>query len=516
MDRVLGAVFGKASWDGWRVVLAAIFGLPMSEAQAETYRALTGRTAVPTHQAREVWLIVGRRAGKSFISALIAIFQTCCRTYTLAPGERGVFMVIAADRKQARVVRRYIRALLYLSPVLRQLIAPEGDTVGSKGETQNSIFLTNGLVIEIHTATSSAVRGYTVVGAICDEIAFWPTDDAAHPDTAILGALRPAMATVPEALLLLLSSPYARRGELWRAYQRYFGQDDGRVLVIQAPTLTLNPTVPQDVIDQAYEDDPVAAAAEYGAEFRRDVETFIDRDVLDGAVMADRHELRPVAGVRYVAFVDPAGGSGGDAFTLAIAHQADEGRVVLDLVREQRPPFSPEATVEEFARAVQNFGLTEVTGDRYAGEWPREQFRKHGITYAVSERVKSDIYRDFLPLMNSSCVELLAVPRLVAQLAGLERRTARGGKDSIDHAPKQHDDLANAAAGACVLAQPQYSNVPYTIPVYGAGYGGGSRPFYTPDQQKLLARLATFGDELYDNDPIARDMKARGVVPIIR
>jgi len=32
----------------------------------------------------------------------------------------------------------------------------------------------------------------------------------------------------------------------------------------------------------------------------------------------------------------------------------------------------------------------------------------------------------------------------------LERRTAQGGRDSIDHPPGAHDDLANAAAGALV------------------------------------------------------------------
>jgi hypothetical protein len=33
---------------------------------------------------------------------------------------------------------------------------------------------------------------------------------------------------------------------------------------------------------------------------------------------------------------------------------------------------------------------------------------------------------------------------LAAQLCALERRTSRGGRDSIDHAPGAHDDLANA------------------------------------------------------------------------
>jgi len=96
-------------------------------------------------------------------------------------------------------------------------------------------------------------------------------------------------------------------------------------------------------------------------------------------------------------------------------------------------------------------GIGLVHGDRYAGEWPREQFLKRKVEYKPSERVKSDIYRDALPLLNSGRVQLLDNKRLIAQLHGLERRTARGGKDSIDHGPGRHDDVANAAAGALVF-----------------------------------------------------------------
>lgn len=87
-----------------------------------------------------------------------------------------------------------------------------------------------------------------------------------------------------------------------------------------------------------------------------------------------------------------------------------------------------------------------------AGEWPREQFSKRKITYAPAEKPKSDLYRDMLPLLNSGRVQLLDNRRLLTQLHGLERKTARGGRDSIDHGPGRHDDVANACAGAIVLA----------------------------------------------------------------
>src|SRR5207253_2527007 len=100
-----------------------------------------------------------------------------------------------------------------------------------------------------------------------------------------------------------------------------------------------------------------------------------------------------------------------------------------------------------------SYGLTSVTGDRYAAEWPVERFQVHGILYMASERVRSEIYLATLPLLNSQRCELLDNARLLKQLLDLERRTSRSGRDTIDHAPNGHDDLINAAAGALVLAQ---------------------------------------------------------------
>ena len=344
--------------------------------------------------------------------------------HILAPGERGVLMIIAADRRQAQVVKRYVSALLQAVPMLAALV---------EHETRESIVLTTGVTIEIHTASFRAIRGYTCLGAICDEIAFWRTDDSANPDTEILNALRPAMATVPGALLLGISSPYARRGELYRAYRDHFGQDDDPVLVWQADTRAMNPTVPNRVIDQAYAEDDAVASAEYGAQFRRDIESFVSREAIEAAVVPDRVELPPVSDVNYVGFVDPSGGSL-DSMTLGIAHREDD-RAVLDALREVTPPFSPESVVKEFAAFMKTYGISRVRGDRYGGEWPREQFRKYGTEYDICDTSKSDLYGELLPALNSGRVALLDHTRLRAQLAGLERRTTRSGKDSVDHAP---------------------------------------------------------------------------------
>jgi hypothetical protein len=145
----------------------------------------------------------------------------------------------------------------------------------------------------------------------------------------------------------------------------------------------------------------------------------------------------------YTAFCDGSH----DSFTLAIGHK--EGKTaVLDVIRERRPPFSPEGVVEEFCAVLRQYSIYLVRGDKYAGQWPAEQFGKRGVTYEPCERTKSELYQDLLPLINSKQAALLDLPILQRQLVGLERRTARGGKDSIDHAPGAKDDVANVVAGA--------------------------------------------------------------------
>ena len=151
-----------------------------------------------------------------------------------------------------RVIFRYIRALLTDVPMLARMI---------KREASELFDLSNGVSIEVATASYRSIRGYTIVAALCDEIAFWPTDDSAQPDYEILDAIRPGMATIPGALLLCASSPYARRGALWTAHRQHFGRDGSPILVWQADTRTIVSTVSKYVIAAAEERDPASAAA---------------------------------------------------------------------------------------------------------------------------------------------------------------------------------------------------------------------------------------------------------------
>jgi hypothetical protein len=429
------------SWRAWRTLLIAANGERLTPAERTLFTALTGRDKEPGQRVEELIAVVGRRGGKSRSLATLASYLAALCKHNLVPGETGVVLLIAPDTKQATIALNYAVAIFEQSPILKQLIARQ---------TADTLELTNGISIEVRSSSFRRLRGPTYVAVIADEAAFYYSDEySSNADIEILNAVRPGLATT-RGFLIIASSPYAKRGVLWEAHRKHYGKEgDALILVAQGTSRDFNPSLPQSVIDRALERDHASASAEYLAQFRNDLEAFVPYEVVASCI-GDYHEQAPLTQhAPYYAFVDPSGGSS-DSFTLAISHRDGE-RFVIDALREVKPPFSPESVIDEFATLVRSYGIARVVGDRYAGEFPREQFRKRGIHYAVSEKPKSDLFRDLLPLLNSGRIVLPKSDRLINQLTGLERRTSRAGKDSIDHGPGQHDDIANAVAGAADL-----------------------------------------------------------------
>ena len=388
--------------------------------------------------------------GKSRILALIGIYLAifCDWRRHLSVGEVGTVLILAASKDQARVIFRYVSGMLNNTPMLAKFV---------KRETADTIELSNGLEIRIVAASFRTSRGTTTIAILADETAFWWNDEsAAEQDIEIMRALKPSTLTVPGARIMIASSPYAKRGLLWKEYRRLYGKEAPGELAWQAETTAMNPTVPQSEIDAELEKDREAARAEYLAQFRDDLESYLAREAIDAVVLQGVREIAPKAGIRYVGFVDAAGGSGGDSMTLGIAHYEHEngGLTVLDALREVKPRFSPEAVVSEFAAVLKAYRIVQVHADRWGGAFVAESFQRHGITLKAAEQTKSELYSALLPLINSNKCRLLDHDRAINQLAQLERRVGRGtGRDSIDHPPGGHDDVSNALAGAIVSAK---------------------------------------------------------------
>lgn len=491
---LVGPSWAEPSWTAWRAFLGALFGEELTAEELAYYHECTGLTQPPVvgEPRKEAWLPIGRRGGKSRILALIAVYMAAAIDWSprLAPGERGFVVVLAAQRKQAQAIMGYVKATLAhrkLAPLVTD-------------DLTESVALVNGVTIEVVTASVSAVRSRTVVTALCDEIAFWRSDEAsANPDVEILNAIEPAMATIPEAMLLAASSPYAKRGALWETFKRYYGvevenlsavqeeiedneSDDlaydhvAPPLVWRAPTRTMNPNVPQRFINKMYRKDPIAAAAEYGAEFRSDVDAFLTREAVESLIEPGVTVRPPLPfGVRYRAFVDASGGMS-DSMTLGIAFREPvSGNATLALLDEVRAPFNPDAVIPRFKAHLDAYRINEVAGDRYGGEWVQKDFRKVGVAYVPSELTATQIYTEFLPLVTGGRADLLDSPRLVDQLSSLERKASRStNREIISHPPGGHDDLANAAAGVLVLVGARPAMV-ITADVIEAVRAAGSR-----------------------------------------
>jgi phage terminase large subunit-like protein len=184
--------FRGRSWDTWQVFLRALFAEgAINDEDLAIFQSCTGRTVWPTAVSSEAALIVGRRGGKSRTLALIAVYLATMRDYSpfLAPGEVGTIAVLAADRSQARVIFRFVLGLLKAVPLFADLI--------ERNDTEQ-IVLRNRLVIEITTASFRSARGYSFAAVLCDEVAFWRSDEtSANPDVEILRALRPGLASIP-------------------------------------------------------------------------------------------------------------------------------------------------------------------------------------------------------------------------------------------------------------------------------------------------------------------------------
>ena len=215
-------------------------------------------------------------------------------------------MCLAKDKDQARIVFRYVKAVLNHIPALKSMIVDQ---------RADEIELTTSLPALL------PMRSH-----------FWPSQGA-NPDDEVLSAVRPAMATIPDAKLLCISTGYAQTGALYDAHKKHYGKEDDDIMVWQVDTASMNPTISQAYIDKEIEKEPEAGRAEWLGLFREDVSAAFPLEVIEACIVPGRMEIpySPHVG-RYFAFLDPGGRH--DAFTLAIAHQNyGSDKIILDVIK---------------------------------------------------------------------------------------------------------------------------------------------------------------------------------------
>jgi Phage Terminase len=489
--RMLGAGLGdSATWSTWITILRAAYGLPLDEQQRQRFATIAGDRSLPSQRVRELWVVAGRRSGKSRMSAAIAIHTALFVPHKLVRGERGMVLVIAGTVDQSRMVFDYVRGFLDAAPALAKEVV---------NTTRHEILLRNGIVIAVHSNSFRTVRGRTLVAAVFDEISFWRDESSATPDVEVYRAVLPSLATT-NGVLVAISTAYRKAGLMYTKYRNHFGQDGNDVLVVRGGSKVFNPSLNDAVIQAQRDSDPVAALAEWDAEFRNDIGAFLDDQSIDAAVDHGRPlELPPHADTRYFCFVDMGGGRH-DASTVAVVHYVeDEGeqrRYVADAVRGCHG--DPQVATAEFVELAKQYHCSTIVGDNYGADWAANAFREAGCEYRRSKLVRSELYLEGLPLFTRGLVNIADHPQLVRELRLLERRTARSGRDSVDHGVGGSDDHANALFGALHLAASAAARpeVPIVMPFFysqprnfpGSSLGDGSG-----DWQSWLTRPGFWG-----------------------
>jgi phage terminase large subunit-like protein len=217
---------------------------PLNEAELEFFHSVAGDRDPPERQVRELWCIVGRGGGKDSTASVIAahmaaLFSSAAK---LRPGERGLVMCLATDRDQSKIVLNYTRSFFTDIPMLADMVVRE---------TAIGFELNNKIDVAVTTNSFRSVRGRSILCAILDETAFWLDENSANPDEEVLTAIKPALARIPGSIVVGISTPYRKKGLLWKKFKQHFGKDGGDVLVIRASTRQMNPTIDQSFIDEA-------------------------------------------------------------------------------------------------------------------------------------------------------------------------------------------------------------------------------------------------------------------------
>jgi hypothetical protein len=480
---LFGKIFAGQSFWTWRTLAKVIDGIPLGEErEKDLFRECTGfdyDADRHRRRAQRLIVLVGRRGGKDRFFSAVAIWRAALfcdwRKFTSA-GEGAVCLLVGGDKKHANILSRYCRGFFDKAPMLA------GEVTRS---TTDLIEFRNGASLEITANNATLVRGRSAIGIFASEISFWQTSKhAASSDEEVIAAALPSLAMCADGgLLAAWSSVHRKRGYSWRKYKASFGKPESEDLVWFAPSSVMNPSLPKRVVDEAISEDGARGRSEFLNVWRSDLEGFVSYETVMACVAVGIHERPPQRNCNYFAFVDPSGGSV-DGMTMAIAHfDYTTQTIVIDVQRERMPPFSSEAVVRDFSEVLKKYGVGMVVGDKYAGEWPREQFRNVGIAYDAAVPTKSLLYEDLMSTLNSKRISLLDHHKTVGQIASLERRVGHSTRATIDHPPGagHHDDCANAVAGVASLG------------LANSGYDSNYRSFLSDDDDTVdpaeLARI---------------------------
>jgi len=434
---VLGLSFAKRQPQ--KVILKALYGLPLTKKELEIYKILTKGEGeyIPGKEKTEAILALGARSGKSFIASICALYSATVDWLnkdwkkTLSPGEYIYVCVVATRELQARkIIQENCLRMLEHSPMLKGLI---------KKSTDLEITLKNHVKIISGPANSTALRGLPIVYLAMDECAFF-RQEGVNQDEKIFNSLRPRMAQFVGNKLFMLSTAGSKQGLFWQYFNEGFNIPDR--LTCQAPTDFVNPLIPKAFLEKEKIRDISNYMREYEGIFAERMEAFFSFDMLNECFVLPGDQ-KYNSTFNYVLGVDASGLAGRDLFGLGISHRQGP-KIIIDYAKSFNTK-NLDVIINEIKELKKNYNIRTAVIDRFSKGFVRAFLQKLDLAVVIRPSL-ADIYVNAKSLAISGNLVLPINKELQSGLLRTEAYYSKSNSLTIGH-PRDssgHSDLADA------------------------------------------------------------------------
>ena len=434
--------------------------------ESELYEFMTERTYTGEKRGKvkDISLILGRRAGKSVCSAILALYSCVKMNWKpfLGRKKNATILVMSHSKEFSDESIKELRAIIEESPILSRMIDKDSKNTQSTINLKVPFAGKKGIeysyvTIRSNAASSRSSRGHACPVVLADEIAFWGAEaDSKETDIEIVNAVKPTMMQFQnEAMWIALSSPNTKCGVLYEKYDKRFDLSD-EFIVLKAPSWTFNDRYRIEDYASFYLENPDNFNREFRANFVDSMQGFFSPESIDTSVMWKVQFLPPEKGVKYYCAIDAA--YKGDVFTVNVVG-VRESKIrqyaTLGFKGSNKKPVSSSEVATAIRKLNQSYDFNVVYADQYSFQPLRELFAMFNLT--LEEKVfnikyKIKIYKNVKYLLENKQLDLLDHPQTIREMKGIQVEISTTGAIKIHHPPGGKDDFIDSLAVACFAA----------------------------------------------------------------
>lgn len=371
-----------------RAIARAIDGRPLEDLwDLPTVRRAFGNEKPPEGVTpAKIVIVASIWSGKTLFAAAKAIVSSQkVDVSSLIPSDEVRIPVLATGKDQAGQGYSHIVGNLLAKKALSSIVCsePSADSILVKHPS--------GRPIEI-TISAMARAGMTLISRRLPCVIFDEATRVQGEDEGAVKNLDESLDAIEGRILdggciLIVGSPHAPLGPVYRLVSKRFGRPDADCLVIRARGPDMNPTrwTPKRCADLKRRN-PRAYRTDVEAEFADPPAALLPSTQVERAMRAAPVEIPPVKGHNYVATMDPGGRA--SAWTFTIVEATEKGlrcAVAKQWLKDEQGTFRAGPVMDEIAFDCKRYGLADVWSDQYGVEATTALAEERGITLLLHD-----------------------------------------------------------------------------------------------------------------------------------